>query len=347
MSKKRSDKEKEEAELLEYQRQRSTRYKIYAVAAVVVIVLAVAAVAAVLYINHSKRQETLVFAYQDRIADAASIIAIEKGYFEDEGLNIDGIKFSSGPACTQALITRTADIATMGDTTAITTMATQGDDFSILCTHGGGEDRHRMIVSDESGIDNISDLEGKRIAVKQGTSTHGGLMLFADHYGLDLNDELVEMKPSEMVLALESGAIDAFVASEPNPSQAEARGAGHELATLGGMNNTYPILIVADNGFLGEHPDWAEKFIRALKKATDFIQQNHNESVQILSDVSGLEKDIIETAMANHYYDVNANQQTKDSLTDMSGFLYDIGKISTKPDFDKCIDREYMEKAGV
>ena len=56
------------------------------------------------YWERGEESEDFTFAYQDRVADAASIIAVEKGFFKDEGLNIKTMRFSSGPACTEALI---------------------------------------------------------------------------------------------------------------------------------------------------------------------------------------------------------------------------------------------------
>ena len=54
------------------------------------------------------------FAYQDRVADAASIVALEEGIFSAAGLQIKRMRFSSGPATSEALYTGAADIGTMG-----------------------------------------------------------------------------------------------------------------------------------------------------------------------------------------------------------------------------------------
>ncbi|MBW1902363.1 MAG: ABC transporter substrate-binding protein, partial [Deltaproteobacteria bacterium] len=60
-----------------------------------------------------------IFAYQDRVADAISIIAAEKGFFKEQGLSLVLKRFSSGPECMEALASGSADFGTMGDTTAI------------------------------------------------------------------------------------------------------------------------------------------------------------------------------------------------------------------------------------
>ena len=340
-----TEKLEKKKKLEEYKKATSRRNKIIGSLIIVIIIIAVISGAFWWYLR-TEDETVFTFAYQDRVADAASIVAVEKGYFKDEGLNIKTMVFSSGPACTEALTYGNAEFGTMGDTTGIITTSNMGDSFKIICSHGGGEHRHRIIVQKEGGINSIDDLEGKKIAVKKGTSTHGGLMLFADNNGLNLNDEIVDMKPSLQLTALAAGEVDAIVASEPTPSQAEAGGYGVEFGTLGGLNNTYPILILVSIKFANKHPDIVVKFLRALIKATEFIKNNPDEAAAIQSQITGLDANVIKNAMSYHYYDASMTQNTKDSLGVTGEFLKDIGKIDTIPDWNKVIDTSYLVDAA-
>ena len=60
---------------------------------------------------------------------------------------------------------------------------------------------------------------------------------------------IIDLTPPTMTDALLAGSLDAFAASEPTPSAAEQKGA-RELATLGGLGNEYPILILASRDTL-------------------------------------------------------------------------------------------------
>ncbi|MCP4575923.1 MAG: ABC transporter substrate-binding protein [Deltaproteobacteria bacterium] len=286
-----------------------------------------------------------IFACQDRVADAVSIIAVEKGFFKEEGLKLIPKIFSSGPQCMEALTSGNADFGTMGDTTAIIVGSKKGDAFRIACALGGGEHRHRIIVAKNGGINNIAELEGKRIGIKKGTSTHGGLMRFARIHGIDLNDEMIDMSPSLQLTALAAGELDAVAASEPTPSQTEAGGYGHELTTLGNLNNTYPVLLVVSSSFARQHPETIVSVLRALTRAKGFVENHFDEAAEILSRTTGLDMAVIKKAMRLHCYDVALNRETLDSLKSTANFLKGIGRIRELPDFDQVIDTSYLEQS--
>ncbi|WP_406660145.1 ABC transporter substrate-binding protein [Methanolobus sp. ZRKC3] len=316
------------------------KWKLLGVA--VFFILIIFAVSASMSQNAENAGDEITFAHQDRIADAALIVAFEQGFFEEEGVNVKPMRFSSGPSCAEALLYGNADFGTMGDTTAIITVV-QGHPVKIIASHGGGEDRHRIIVSEKSGINSIAELEGKRIGVKLGTSTHGGMLLFAKENGLELTDEIIDLRPSEQLTALAAGELDAIVASEPTPSLAEAGGYGHELATLGGLDNTYPILTLVNKQFAEENPEKVVSVLRAMQKATDYIHENPEEVVSIQAELTGLDGEVIENAMEYHYYELDMSDKTTDSLKVSAEFLMNVGKIKNMPDFSTVTEPTYLD----
>lgn len=287
---------------------------------------------------------TIRFAYQDRIADAASIIAVEKDLFAEEGLTVKTFVFSSGPACSEALLTGSADIGTMGDTTAV--IAAARSPVRIIASHGGGEHRHRIIVAADSPIRSPADLVGKSIAVKKGTSTYGGLLAWADSLGLDLSKvKVTDMRPQDMADALLSGAIDAMVASEPTPSVVEERG-GRELATLGDLGNTYPILLVVREEFLADHRQAVTGFMHAMSRAASFIAENPEETAAIVAKKTGLSQATAERAMSHHYYGLQLDESTMASLQKIADFLVEQNTLDSPPDLPAAVDKSYLPEAG-
>ena len=286
-------------------------------------------------------EQPITFAYQDRVADALSVIAVEKGLFEAEGLKLKALVFSNGPACSEALTLNTADVGTMGDATAVVAIAKVP--LKIIASHGGGEHRHRITVQRHGHPRTLDDLRGKRVAVKHGTSTHGGLLALLAAKGMAPEDLLlVDMRPPDMIDALNAGSIDAMVASEPTPSVAEAAG-GRELATLGGLGNSYPILLVARQDFISKRPQAVEAFLRAMRAAEELLANEPDECARVLSEATGLEAQILQRAMGYHYFRLNLDEMTMTSLDETAKFLHEQGVLEGRPDVSAAVDRAALD----
>ena len=78
-----------------------------------------------------------------------------------------------------------------GDTTELIA-ASQSDQFRILARHGGGENRHRIVVRKDSPIRNPYDMAGRKQAVKKGTSTYGGFLTWCVRHTIDIKKVHVE-----------------------------------------------------------------------------------------------------------------------------------------------------------
>lgn len=286
--------------------------------------------------------EPLRFAYQDRIGDALSIIAIKKELFAAEGVQVRPLLFNNGPACSEALFTGSVDIATMGDTTAVSAV-TKVPDLRIIGSHGAGESRHRIMVPANSPVRQVADLKGKRLGVKKGTSTHGGLLTLLAANRISVAElKLLELSPDTMPTALAAGSLDAFVASEPTPSLAEQQGA-RELATLAGLGNSYPLLILVKQATLQTREAELKKFFRALKKAEQFLIRHQNEAVRILSKATGLTPEMTRRAMQRHSYRLQLDSVTIQSLQHTASFLKEQKKIGKQPDLSVAVTTKLLQ----
>ncbi len=273
------------------------------------------------------------FSYQDRIVDALNIIAVRKGFFQQEGLRLKTMRFSSGTACSETLFTGAADLGTLGGTPAVIALARRAP-VVLVASHGCGENRHRIVVNPKSGIHAIHDLIGRRIAIKKGTCTYGGFLVFLKAKGIKMSQiHMVDMRPSEMPDALAAGSVDAICASEPTPSLCEVRGA-QPLTTLGGLGNTYPVVLLVRKTFLKNHRPEVVRFLRAMMRAEAFMKTHHAEAVKIIAKATGLPEKIAAKAMAIHTYHVNMNQATVRSMKKIGRLLKGLGVIPRLPGID-------------
>lgn len=285
---------------------------------------------------------TIRFAFQDRIGSAIPIIAVRKGFFLEEGLNISHLSFSSGPACAEALYSGAADIGGMGDTTAII-MTARSSRFVIIASHATGEHRHRVMVRNESGMRTLQDLKGRRVGVKKGTSTYGGFLAALKRVEMSAEDiDILDLTPPTMTDALLAGSLDAFAASEPTPSAAEQKGA-RELTTLGGLDNNYPILMLANRHLVKEQKATVRKFLQAMKKAELYVAAHPQETIAIMAEETGLSPSTTQKAMQRHRYQLRLDSKIRSSLERTALSLKGQSIIPEVPDFSTVMQPDLIE----
>jgi len=286
----------------------------------------------------------LRLAYRPHVANAALVVAVREGFFEDEGIDLQTFRFTSGPACSEAVFSGSADIGTMGDSPCVIALARAVPVKFIAC-HAAGEHRHRLIVRKDAGIQRAEDLKGKTLAVQKGTSTYGGLLAWAARQNLDLSEvNVVNMGPSDMADALRTGGVDAAVASEPTPSLLEVKGYGLELATFGGLGNTYPLTVVVRDDFANNHPEVVVKALKAIRRGTQFVNDNRQEAAEAVAAATGLPVDVALKAMSRHTYELGLSPATLQSLRDTAQFLLDQKVIERLPDFEAMVRTTYLER---
>jgi|GEM_PF-394885 len=276
--------------------------------------------------------EPIRFAFQNRVGSAIPVIAVEKGFFADHGLNVLPLRFNNGPACAEALYSGSADVGTMGDTAAII-CASRTKNLRMIASHSTGEHRHRVIVQSMGPYHSLSDLIGKRIGMKKGTSTYGGFLAAMEAAGIPAKEiQVIDLSPSTLPDALAAGSIDAFAASEPTPSVGEIKG-GRELMTFGGMGNRYPIMMLAQSEFLKNREKETAGFVLALRDAERFVQDHPGQTVDIMAKATGLPLEVVRSAMARHAYALTMDDTIIGSLSETAVFLKRSGNIERVPDF--------------
>ncbi|MHC1791494.1 ABC transporter substrate-binding protein [Solidesulfovibrio sp.] len=285
------------------------------------------------------------FAYQDRAGSVLPMVAVEQKFFEAAGVVVQTQQFNNGPACAEALFTGAADVAGMGDTAAIILIAKRPD-VVVLASHATGERRHRVMVKADASMTSLADLRGKRIGVKKGTSTYGGLLAALARDGVAPDAvTIVDLPPPTLLEALAAGSIDAFAASEPTPSVAEGKGA-RELADLGGLGNEYPILLVARKAYVAANGPALAQFFAALRQAQAATAAHPDAVAALVAAQSGLSLETTRSVLTRHAYALRADAAIAASLAQTAAFLEREKIIDHAPDMAAAMDGRFVEGPG-
>ena len=141
-------------------------------------------------------------------------LAFELGGFnEDLPYQIEYVRFDSGPLTNEGFAAGAIDIGSMGDNPAIGA-ASRDLPVSVLGVTTSDGPGSLLVASPESGIEDLEDLEGKRVAFTTGTAQHGFALRALDSVGLGQADVTqVDVPLQDLPSVLESGDADASVIS--------------------------------------------------------------------------------------------------------------------------------------
>lgn len=281
----------------------------------VVRILVLSVVFLSLFISQSFAADEITLAVSSPHIWIQPIIAQCEGYYEQAGLNVKMIEFSSGRAAVDALIGGQADMATTAISPAIFA-AFQKQPIAILAVNATYFNE-RITVRTDSGIEKPEDLKGKKIGVQLGTDVHYFLMTFLEHYGLSEKDvELINLNQSDMVIGLVRGDIDAFAAFKPAPDNAkEAMQDGaffFEQPQPPFFESLY--LTVGMQKLVAERPEVYEKFMNVMVKADEFAAENPDAVVKCISSFTGDDAETVKSLMDGYTYSISLS----DSLIEAS-----------------------------
>lgn len=297
----------------------------------------------VVYVTTAKHDKQITLVYSNKVNYEPLIIATEKGYFKDEGLDVKVHIVVGGIQTAEALATGSADAGAMGDAPAVILMSKKIP-VKIVARYGEGDKIHRLVAL--RSITTPQDLECRRIGLQLGSSTHGGFMLWTanNHFDLDrLN--IVPLNPLDMPEAMNTGQIDAMAGSEPWPVNVETlcRDKVHELADFSGLGNTFPHVLVVTEKLIAKHPEAVKGLIRGICRAVADINSNPDEAAEITSKTIGLPKTKQKKCTDRLNWEVDWTERDLQSMHITASFLKDFGKIQEIPALKEFIDTDYLE----
>ncbi|GAB6906697.1 ABC transporter, substrate-binding protein, aliphatic sulfonates family [Desulfosarcina cetonica] len=252
--------------------------------------------------------------------------ALEKGYFNDQGLDVRvGGIFKAGPEEMIAFAAGDLDVGYVGEAPATTAVANNKTAVRVLAqvnTEGSA-----IVVNRLLDANNLADMRGKTIAIP-GHSTVQDFLLQKERtkYNLTETDlKTIVVKPPEMIGALRTGQIDGFIVWESFVSKAVTLKAGKILASSHDIWPDHPCCVLAAHRrFLEKCPEDAVKIVRAHVRATHFIGQHPEQAIDIGVKYSGMDRETVALAMKNITYTV---VPSIDGEIEYVAFLNKIGYI--------------------
>jgi NitT/TauT family transport system substrate-binding protein len=289
--------------------------------------------------------ETLTIADAEYQAFGLIYIALQNGYFKDEGLEVKFNTFRFGREALADVVAGNADIATVFETPLIRQIY-EGQKLSIIASLHKSNAGTGIIALKKREINNVLDLKDKKIAVTKGTNAEFFLYSLLTSHGLKIGDvKLIDVAPVDIQGVLRDGSVDAVSTFHPHLDNIENTFPREEIVTFYSEIYTENSVLAGKTEVVKSKKEAFTRLLKALVKAEDFYKLNREESIQaIAKSLTNTPESTIRNIWEDYNLSLNLDNVLLTILNREGQWFKDNGIYTTElPDFRKAIFTDYLK----
>lgn len=286
---------------------------------------------------------------------APMYVAIELGYFEEEGIDLELVTGFGADKTMTAVLSGEADIGFMGSEASIYTYNEGATDYVVnfaqLTQRAGNFLVSRKPMSDFKWTDlkDTTVLGGRK----------GGMPQMVFEYILKQNniDPSKDLTVNQNIdfgataAAFAEGQGDFTVEFEPGATTLESEGRGYVVASLGEDSGYVPYTaFCAKKSYIDKNKDTIQKFTNALQKGMDYVQ-SHTPSEIATVIAPQFEESSLDTitTIVTRYYDQDTWKEnlifSKDSFSLLQDILEMAGELEKRAPYEDLVSTSFAEHA--
>lgn len=287
---------------------------------------------------------------------APQYVAIEEGYFEEEGIDLTLVNGFGADKVMTAVLSGEADIGFMGSESSIYTWQEGANDvivnFAQLTQRAGN-----FLVSREEITDfTWDDIRGKYVL----GGRKGGMPEMVFEYILKQNgiDPETDLEINQSIdfgstaAAFSGGQGDFTVEFEPGATALEQEKDGYVVASLGVDSGYVPYTAYsAKESYIEENPEIIQGFTNALQKGMDYVQSHTPEEIARVISPQFEETDLTTiTTIVKRYYEQDTWKENlifeESSFDLLQDILESAGELEKRAPYASLVTTEFAEKAA-
>lgn len=286
---------------------------------------------------------------------APQYVAINKGFFEDEGLELDFATGEGADKVMAAVLSGSVDIGFSGPEAAIYVYNEGRNDQPTVFAQLTQRDGSFLVAREPNDSFKFTDLKGKHIL----PGRKGGVPYMTFEYilkqnGIDTKNDLKfddSIQFSMLAGAFSGGTGDYVALFEPTASVLEKEGKGFIVASIGEAGGDVPYTAYyANHSFIDKNPEIIQKFTNAIYRAQKWIRENPAAEVAkaIQPSFPDTELDVL-TTVVERYLSIDAWCETpamnEQSFMRLQDIISTAGELESKVPFSAIVDNSFAESA--
>lgn len=306
-----------------------------------------------------KKESNLIKVQLNEVAHsmfyAPQYVAIELGYFEDEGLDVELVNGLGADKTMTAVLSGDADIGFMGAEASIYVYNEGAEDYVVNFAQLTQRAGNFLVSKDVNEDFSWENVKGKTVI----GGRPGGMPQMVFEYilkkqGINPKTDLTIIQNIDFGLtsqAFIAGTGDYTIEFEPSANAIEKEGAGKVVASLGVESGKVPYTAYsARKSYIEKNPEIIQKFTNAIQKGMDYVKSHTPEEIAKVIAPQFPETDLkTVTAIVKRYYDQDTWKDNvifeEESLDLLQNILEEAGELTARVPYEDLITREYAEKA--
>ena len=278
-------------------------------------------------------------------------VAMNKGYFEEEGYTIELTNGGGSDKSMTAVLSNSADIALLGPETSVYVASQDKKDLPIIFGQLTKRDgsflfgRTQETNFDWTNLENTEIIAGRKGGLPAMTLEYVlNQKGYYDGQNITLN---YDISFNNMGPAFVAGTGDYTTLFEPTATELENAGKGYIVTSIGQDSGEVPYTcFMANRSYLDKNEDQIKKFLRAVVKGYQFLTTGNLDEVaqSLLPSFPGTDIQSIKYAIES-YKQIDAWNDTpvmtEDSYQRLLAIMENAGQITKQVAFQTVVDNSY------
>lgn len=277
-----------------------------------------------------------------------SLIIKDQGWLEDElDADVEWVYSAGSNKANETLRAEAIDVGSAAGSATLLTRAT-GTPIQTIDVVGQVE-WTALVVPQDSDIDSVADLSGKKVAATRGTDPFFFLVQALDEAGVELSDvDVQNVQHADGRTALGNGSVEAWAGLDPIMAGAEQETKFlHRDVDL----NTYSF-VNATESFLEDSPEVAQTVVDTYERARAWALEHPDETAQLLADEADIDLEVAKIVIQERSgFDISPvpGEQQTEVLANIAPIFVTSGDVDSQDDVDEALESlfapEFAEQA--
>lgn len=270
-----------------------------------------------------------------------NIIAEDRGYFAANGLAAKITEYESGPATLADVVAGEIDLGIAADFVVVSNIL-DGQDLKIV-TQASKQKIFNLVARTDHRITTPADLKGKRVGVTRKSAGEFFLGRFLTFQNLGLNDIIiVDLPPSEIVMQLTNGDIDAALIFDPHAYNLKQNLGDTVVVWPAQAEQNNFVVAYSSAEYIVAHPNIIKRYLQALLQAEQYVKEYPIEAQALIAQHLDYDPDYMAYMWPHSTFELGLDQELLLTMEDQTRWLIE-NSLTTKTVVPNYLDNIYFD----